>query len=377
MSYLTLDKNLNMNKVTISLWFRVPAASAAACAAKFPPFFYGFKVMNSVIPLIAWGQNIRVQITDTELFFIGYFPNNPNPQFGERVSGSHESVVSPSFIGVRVDRLDPPTLDVHIQTADHGNATNTRQLVSGFYIADDGAPVFTYTDASYMTVEAPEYFGNSDADSSNSRAGHPLLEVDHWQHVLISWQLLAHSSTNPGAASKMWCAVNDVNKTGAQLPAMCDPLLGMAENDHMAWNPYYYIGDEFGASVSVAISQIPAAPLSIPGPPLVSWTTAEGIADRNPIEMVELAELQIFCDTTLDTGVVANRRAFIDDEGKPVPPDAAEKLMGKKPEVLLHGSGNWIKGINTGSDAAQLTPTGKIIGYSPDPSLHGPQGEAV
>jgi len=113
---------------------------------------------------------------------------------------------------------------------------------------------------------------------------------------------------------------------------------------------------------------------------------AAELVDR--IHPVEMAELQIFTGVTLDTADTAKRRAFIDADGKPVNPTDAEALLGKKPDVLLHGSGNWIHGANTGpptvtdpitgnpipDPAKALTPTGKIVVYNPGPSLGGDQG---
>jgi hypothetical protein len=135
-----------------------------------------------------------------------------------------------------------------------------------------------------------------------------------------------------------------------------------------------------------------------------------------------MAELQIFTGVSLDTGNETKRRAFIDGDGYPVPPveiqktdtttgapmfdefgqpimepPPAEKLLAQKPDVVLHGSGNWAKGTNTGpakvpdpnfvpdpdhpddpaplipDPAKKLEPTGKIVRYKPDPSLNGPQ----
>jgi hypothetical protein len=140
---------------------------------------------------------------------------------------------------------------------------------------------------------------------------------------------------------------------------------------------------------------------------------------------VEMAEFQMFTGVILETSIEANRRAFIDADGNPVSPvppmidnpdydpnqpesadnpkqipdpdgSPAEKLLGQKPDVLLHGSGNWIAGKNTGpmidnpdydptlpesadnpklipDPNLQFTPTGKIVSYTPDPSLYGPQ----
>jgi hypothetical protein len=114
-----------------------------------------------------------------------------------------------------------------------------------------------------------------------------------------------------------------------------------------------------------------------------------GLVDS--VRHCEMAEFQMWTGITLDTGVVINRRAFIDYEldsdgnrttnMKPVDPKKAAELLGKKPEILLHGSGNWIKGKNTGTigvtsadppqeiPEGQFIPTGGIKRYKPDPSL--------
>ena len=110
-----------------------------------------------------------------------------------------------------------------------------------------------------------------------------------------------------------------------------------------------------------------------------------------------MAEFQLFTGVTLDTSVEENRRAFVDEDGVPVPPEGkpptedkpdgekppAEKLLGKRPDIVLHGSGDWSDGNNTGSlgvdndgdniPSGQFEPTGAIPSYTPDPSLHGPQ----
>jgi hypothetical protein len=57
----------------------------------------------------------------------------------------------------------------------------------------------------------------------------------------------------------------------------------------------------------------------------------------------------------------------------------AAKLMGRKPDILLHRSGNWKQGRNTGTlgvDASgkpipsgQFGHFGTILKYKPDPSI--------
>jgi hypothetical protein len=112
-----------------------------------------------------------------------------------------------------------------------------------------------------------------------------------------------------------------------------------------------------------------------------------------------MAEFQFFSDVAIDTSNKENLRAFIDskrdDKGhtiadkdgnvtlQPVDPKKAELLLGKRPDILLHGSSNWKKGHNTGSTgvtdpdtqdkqdipAGQFTPVAGIATYKPDPSI--------
>lgn len=93
---------------------------------------------------------------------------------------------------------------------------------------------------------------------------------------------------------------------------------------------------------------------------------------------VEMAELQIWCGQSLDTGDLGMRRLFIDKKGKPVSPARAAKRLGK-PDILLHGTANWKKGRNTGKSgidakgkpirAGQFEPVAKIEKFKPDPEL--------
>jgi hypothetical protein len=109
---------------------------------------------------------------------------------------------------------------------------------------------------------------------------------------------------------------------------------------------------------------------------------------------IEMAELQIWANKTLDTGDVAMRRLFIDypkdangkpDKTKPlepVKPSVAAKVLGQ-PDILLHGTNNWKTGRNTGklgfttdkngkemiNKAGQFQPVAKIEKFLPDPKL--------
>jgi hypothetical protein len=88
---------------------------------------------------------------------------------------------------------------------------------------------------------------------------------------------------------------------------------------------------------------------------------------------IELGECQIFTDVTVDTAFMSVRRAFVTDSGTPAPLKKARDLLGKDPEVLVHGSANWKSATNTGSlagpDGSDGTVVGRIEKFRPNPKL--------
>lgn len=413
MAFLTLDQSLDMNKVVLSVWLRIPKVSADEIKAITPGFFWGYRVMLGVIPLISWGEQKAVSATGIVSDDTGYVDVSGTPY----VTAHTETRTIPqsmSYIGVQAGSdVGPPTLEVHIQTKDNPTATGLAFIYTGFttdgvdHIFNDifnssnpsnGKPVpinFQYTgrtDVSYIYTDHPDYLGNSAATSSGTGAGSPALTPDEWHHLLISWELLGHS--NMGGASKMWCAIDDENQTGSDLPAMNDSSY-MAPNDHKAWVPYNWDRNDT-VSASISISSIPSDPSRIPGPASITYADGPGgeTASREPIVVVELAELQIFTGVTLDTSNEVARRAFIDFPAdgenpnddpenkhgmKPVNPQKAEEFMGRRPDVLLHGNTNWQQGKNTGSlgrdsegndiETGQFRHVGTITTYKPEPEL--------
>ena len=206
----------------------------------------------------------------------------------------------------------------------------------------------------------------------------------------------------------MYCAINDENKSGYHgdpndydydgLPAMINEDAG-GPNNHFSYTAYVYTGFEH-ADVDVSVSEIESDPVIIPQASVDYATGGDGETEsRNPTLRVQLAELQIFTEKSLDTSVTANRRAFVDQDGKPVAPDAIDGdgnfigsrgVMGKWPEVLLSGGNAWEQGLNSGSLGfdysveppkmkmdGHFTPTGNIKTWTPDPSLFGPQSRTV
>jgi len=115
--------------------------------------------------------------------------------------------------------------------------------------------------------------------------------------------------------------------------------------------------------------------LPVSGHPIGVPTSTRHLKHNTGIEM---GELQIWANRTLNAGDVKMRRLFVDEDGKPVPPRIAEKILGK-PDVLLHGTNNWKKGFNTGRSgvddedktiaAGQFRRVAKIERFVPDPEL--------
>ena len=270
------------------------------------------------------------------------------------------------------------------------------------------------------TIVQKATFGYTDlSDTAISATGtiqSDLIAVtaDQWHHVLISVDLKTiktHGVSGAGwseglaqyvdSAAKLYVALDDQNFTEYNLSSNWtegDPneVLTEGGRDVAGATPDTDAeGNEFGIpTYTLSDPKIPSggAALGLPA-------TAEFVAN---IYRVEMAELQIFTDVTLDTGDVKNRRAFIDRDGVPVLPlpkvdeqgnitaPPAAQLMGKHPEIVLHGAANWSQGYNTGTMGltvdeegnpivipnGQFGPTGEIITWAPDPTLYGPQNPA-
>jgi hypothetical protein len=217
--------------------------------------------------------------------------------------------------------------------------------------------------------------------------------------------------------SRIWIALDDKNYNGPDLTGAVALMTGIRDanllfgpNEIVSRNSLAALrasgggqkSDGWGVSGSVEKSDInsgPAPTYTLTGVTLPSKDYVFGIpaaADLvDGIRKAEMAELQMWTGVILDTSLEQNRRAFIDferdengnivrdDTGKaimkPAPPEAAQKLLGRRPEILLHGNSNWSAGKNTGSlgtdasgneiAAGQFKPTGAIISYTPDPSL--------
>jgi hypothetical protein len=396
-NYLTGSLNdLDLSMAVISLWFRVPS-DAADGARALVDNDNPVDVLRGVVPLITWGQqpvahNMSIDPVYQEAVNVGGFPIVTFTT-GEGT----DQWLNPSYIGVFVGSSEfpaDPVLQVRIQTQDFATGANCASIVSEWTGTDTGA---TYDDPDnpdnpyigapiYVDIEfqrtdiTEEYFAQ--APDAFGAVGAAAVPFDKWHHLLISWDLNGR---------KMWCAFDDVNQTGKDLPALNDPET-MGQNDQMSENEW--ANQDEGQSVTLEVTTLPINPVNLPGPGSVNYSTVPDFStdSKNPIQHVELAELQIFAGVTLDTSADSSRRAFIDADGKPVGPDGtkddprapAEILLGKKPDIILHGSSNWIAGLNTGASGVdedgnqiplgQFEPIGGIEAYTPDPSLHGESG---
>jgi hypothetical protein len=244
-----------------------------------------------------------------------------------------------------------------------------------------------------------------------------VVSPDRWHHVLLSFDIsgsVVATGTFDGAGQalsstcRMWLAFDDVNYTNDDLPRVPNFGAFLGTNDIITdvavstcltsynspteqtgaaaaslLNSWYQFDATFAGQDAPPTYNLSGASISIAGQPMGLPSVVETVSN---IHHIELAEFQMFTGVTIDTSVVNNRRAFIGANGKPIDPTKAlpgaapgspppgVTATGKKPDVLFHGSRNWIAGKNTGT-AGQFTPAGKIKKYKPDPGLPpAPQG---
>lgn len=436
--YLSFGRSLNLNKATLSVWFRVPKASADAI--EFLSSTPDFEVFDGIIPILVFGQQKQGTVTNWTWTTIGYTLGPDDPPFFEggpptspvqeiQPSGSHSGALAPTFIGVDKDGW----LSIHLQTGDVGTPNNLGLTMSSYEM------IFTETDPGAFVVDVETIYSNYTANQftypdSLGNAGLPTdwgvfhpseqgfqVTFDQWHHLLLSWDIkggnASHGYTHiddfseghnfVDQSSLLYCAADGVNKNGDELPGMTVQEIGPNETISYCTyqvagmsnftggpeigHPSYSVG--FTAGVVADGMYIPAAPqyqLTYPPYSGAGPDNSGGNPNCHPVHTVELAELQIFAGVTLDTSSATNRRAFIDfrrdDNGdpiddtlRPVDPKEAESLIGRRPDILLHGSSKWINGKNTGSlgldedgneiPTGQFEPTGTIKKYTPDPSI--------
>src|SRR5262245_23935739 len=98
MAFLKFEKTLKLRKATISLWFRVPQATANLVPSATQQF--KFEVFNGMIPLVVFGKQIFGDAYDATFPVVGYQGSPPQPVFGSLPIGPISCGMSPTFIGV-------------------------------------------------------------------------------------------------------------------------------------------------------------------------------------------------------------------------------------------------------------------------------------
>lgn len=371
----------DFDKAVFSFWFRVPKASIDAAIAAYAAFYNGDGFSPSPfcgsIPLVSWGWQGD-----------GSGPSRFTNDGG--IVGGVPFGIAPSYIGLYAGAVD---FSVNTSCSMYVRLQYNSQGTLPF-----GADIDTLT-----VPDAFEVGANNIADYSgtltNPGATYSQIPItpDRWHHALISFDLSNGSSVGVSfgdptimtAASKFYWAIDDVNYNGPYVgPHGPSNLAGGGPNDIvsvMTGNGADRLGfDGYGAEQITPLGtvQCSGAPLPVAGYPFGFPSTA---ANSAAILKVELAEFQLFTGVTLDTSITANRRAFIDGDGKPVPPkyrrasdgtvsaDPASPpflLLGKLPDVALcQSSGNWIGGKSLGSAAAHFAKTGTVKPFTPDPKL--------
>lgn len=412
MSYLKLEKGIpDFSKAVISLWFRVPKESAVAkshAATGVDPLLF-------TLPLIIFGKSQKEQPIRYLYGDVSDDPAHPFEAFYGWVedAGRPAFDVGPSWIGVMPNRDESGTFDLefNLQLDTYGSYSSLGFVVEApaiYTVSSSGIAGWTITPKDTSPTIAygpPEYFyvltagRTSPADSTHSLR----LEPDKWHHLLLSFDLTGELSVGqpyPKSACKMWYAIDDKDYRGAEnLQPNRDmegsfwglddlgPNVIVTKNIYVNSHGSTTSSDFFGVPVPLPSGNYTPSPIPTNGQEFGIPGTLTYVED---IFRVEMAEFQMWTGVTLDTGIEKNRRAFVDKNGEPVDPTAteddpapAEKLLGKKPEVLLHGSGDWKTGYNTGTlgikietdgtitklSNGQFKPTGGIEQYDPDPSL--------
>lgn len=343
MSYLQRTDGIDtFSKAVISLWFRIPAATLAAAAANYlanDPDDDHWKLLG-IVPLITFGESQSVlfyqkEDDDADGLFTAIGPVASN-------------TTSPSVIGVKCDG-DNCYLTARFQYASGGPAFTTGVILEEFHeqVEHDHFLIGGYQRGSQISGRGP--------------TGQFLtVTPDLWHHVLISLDfsggcnVTQAPSTDPvfNTVCPFFWAYDDVNYNGQYLYPNSPQCFGGGGNANGIVSNYTIGGGSFAAG------NIPSSPLGIPAKS----------GDVSFVYNVEMAEFQLFTGVTLDTSDSTNRRAFVTAGGIPADPALASTLLGKDPDILLHGTRKWKAGTNSGT-AGNFSTAGSISLFTPGPDL--------
>jgi hypothetical protein len=417
MSHLTLPAGIpNFSKAVISLWFRAPKESViAASGHRIETGVEGWSMLQSVLPLVTFGapqQNKNYTLLVKDIAHgdpqetvvvetpVAWIPGAP-------------ADVDPCYIALVCSSDGTFNVAFNLQMADYGSYSGLTWFATDMaYIPGySGAPPVgsgivgvyyqsTIVDGSYGTNNQPEYF----YVQSNI-----TLQPDVWHHLLVSFDVggaLTLGLPKPSSTCQLWYAIDDVDYRGwDNLQPYRDADDALSPNTILTSNIYRESGYVPGSGSKLFYNHYVPNPAGSYSPgPIPSAGAGFGLpASAKYVDGIfrcEMAEFQMWTGVILDTEITSNRRAFVDADGKPVNPTKgseadprapAERLLGKKPEVMLHGSSNWKTGYNTGTTgirietavdedgnetetvvkipSGQFTPTAKIEKYKPEPAL--------
>lgn len=204
------------------------------------------------------------------------------------------------------------------------------------------------------------------------------VSADVWHHVMISVDckpILTHGDPGTGigptakyvdSAAHLFVALDDANYTKSNLSewwpnGSSDPNAVITQNAQLLAGSVNNQNDGSFPTYKLSGYNIPVTNTEI-GIPGRSDTV-------NNIQIVEMAEFQMFTGVALDTSDVGNRRMFIDAHGAPVDPAVPQQLLDMQPYHMFHIDVNWEKGIDTGAALANWDVVGVNHSYSPQPKL--------
>jgi hypothetical protein len=415
MGYLSLNKTLDMGKATVSLWFRIPSATAAAI--QYLKYLPDFEMFDGIIPILVFGRQRSTLVTTWHYqtvgsYWVRTFPNPPQQVFvyDSLPEGDHEGWLAPSFIGVNKNGF----LAVHLQTGDVGVSSQTVFSNTNY---TTNYPEFirtvsvTYVDNSAHSFNYPDSLGN-DGLSTEWQGFYAAnngfrVAFDQWHHLLISWDIGSQNASHGvywgssggvsdkalfvDATSTMYCAIDGIDKKGDELPGM--RYSNMRPNETISYGTYNIAGKSisigpsnppaqiggptaeptYKVSFSIGIKAdgifIPALPaynISYPitiGLPGGTDGSEQGQKSTRPIVRVDMAELMIWSGLMLTSD---NASKFISSTGTPTP---FESFPFGQPDIKIHGTQAWLRGNNSGHLIGDFSRVGTITPFKPDPQI--------
>lgn len=393
----------DLRKGIISIFASIPAEAVAAKQAEAIEGLTGeYGVMKGVIPLLQFGRQQTVTAYDATSATVEV-ERGPGDtievELAPQVGSSHSTKTPPSFIGVAVDSAGVMSLAFHLQTQEAPSCLNTYSVATGASW-DSGASevVYTSADASYVDDAKTDFFGNyalnvpdDTGSDGGQQAGNTVVisaGSDVLIHILISWDITAGcavhgvapdaedeigTSAGTDTASKVWCAIDGVNKNGYNLPGM------WAHTDTGEGNPNEMLS-YMAASVSGKYGSVLGAPsvtlttsaTSVPAFPIAIPSETSLIRESTPFVpnlLVREGRIQFFAGADLsaiklDLGNPDNVNLFREDDGTPAPLARARNELGAVPLVEFATATAMINGVNSGS-LGNLTPDGTITAYTP------------